>query len=74
MLLGYARVSTDVQETHLQIDALTGAGVDRIYQEKTSGAKTDRPELRQAAFSRLCIRLLLRLAASRSSSYASHSA
>ena len=45
MLLGYARVSTDEQETHLQIDALTGAGVDRIYQEKASGAKTDRPEL-----------------------------
>ena len=46
MLLGYARVSTDEQETHLQIDALEAAGAERIYQEKASGAKTDRPELR----------------------------
>jgi DNA invertase Pin-like site-specific DNA recombinase len=45
MLLGYARVSTDEQETHLQIDALRIAGAERIYEEKASGAKTDRPEL-----------------------------
>ena len=45
MLLGCARVSTDEQETHLQIDALRTAGAERIYEEKASGAKTDRPEL-----------------------------
>ena len=33
--------------TQLQIDALTAAGCDRIYQEKQSGAKKDRPELQQ---------------------------
>jgi DNA invertase Pin-like site-specific DNA recombinase len=45
MLLGYARVSTDDQETHLQIDALKAADCERIYQEKASGAEVDRPEL-----------------------------
>ena len=33
-LVGYARVSTMGQETHLQIDALKKAGVSVIYQEK----------------------------------------
>jgi DNA invertase Pin-like site-specific DNA recombinase len=45
MKLGYARVSTDAQETHLQMDALKRAKCGRIYQEKASGAKTERPEL-----------------------------
>jgi DNA invertase Pin-like site-specific DNA recombinase len=35
-LLGYARVSTRDQETHLQIAALRRAGVDQIYEEKAS--------------------------------------
>jgi DNA invertase Pin-like site-specific DNA recombinase len=45
MKLGYARVSTDAQETHLQMDALKRAKCSRIYQEKASGAKAERPEL-----------------------------
>jgi DNA invertase Pin-like site-specific DNA recombinase len=45
MKIGYARVSTDDQETHLQIDALKQVKCGRIYQEKASRAKADRPEL-----------------------------
>jgi len=45
MKIGYARVSTDAQETHLQMDALKRVKCSRIYQEKASGAKTERPEL-----------------------------
>lgn len=47
MIFGYARVSTDDQETHLQIDALKTAGCDRIFQEKMSGTRSDRPELKR---------------------------
>lgn len=45
MLIGYARVSTQEQETHLQIDALVKAGCEQIYQEKRSGGNLRRPEL-----------------------------
>ena len=45
MKIGYARVSTDAQETHLQMDALQRAKCSRVYEEKASGAKADRPEL-----------------------------
>lgn len=44
MLVGYARVSSRVQETHLQIDALKKVGVIKIYQEKASSVGT-RPAL-----------------------------
>lgn len=47
MKIGYARVSTTDQNLHLQLSALTQAGCDRIYQEKISGAKRDRPELQR---------------------------
>lgn len=45
-MIGYARVSTREQETHLQIDALNKAGVEVIYQEKTSSVGS-RPELQK---------------------------
>jgi len=45
MLIGYARVSTHEQETHLQIDALRKAGVETIFEEKRSGGDRKRPVL-----------------------------
>jgi len=47
MLIGYARVSTIEQETHLQIDALRKANVDRIFEEKRSGGDRKRPILEE---------------------------
>lgn len=44
-LLGYARVSTLHQSPDMQIKALTEAGAERIWTERMSGARDDRPEL-----------------------------
>ncbi|HLH92907.1 MAG TPA: recombinase family protein [Xanthobacteraceae bacterium] len=43
--LGYARVSTLDQHLTGQIEGLTAAGATKVYQEKISGARADRPQL-----------------------------
>jgi len=47
MLLGYGRVSTRDQDLALQQHALQEAGCERIFLERASGARWDRPELQR---------------------------
>jgi len=44
-LIGYARVSSTDQKLEVQLDQLSKLRVDRVYQEKASGADADRVEL-----------------------------
>jgi DNA invertase Pin-like site-specific DNA recombinase len=46
-LLGYARVSTGDQQSHLQVDALERAGCHQVLTETASAASADRPVLGQ---------------------------
>ncbi|EKS7976591.1 recombinase family protein [Escherichia coli] len=48
MLIGYVRVSTNDQNTDLQRNALVCAGCEQIFEDKLSGARTDRPGLKRA--------------------------
>ena len=43
MLIGYARVSTDHQDTAAQVAALDAAECERIYREKASGGRWNQP-------------------------------
>lgn len=46
MILGYARVSKlDEQDTLTQVKALKKAGAKKIFEEKASGGRWDRPQL-----------------------------
>jgi DNA invertase Pin-like site-specific DNA recombinase len=47
MKIGYARVSTNVQNLDMQIDALKQEGCNKIYTEIMSGAKSERPRLKE---------------------------
>lgn len=48
MLIGYARVSTQDQNLDLQIEALTKADCKKIFDDKISGSRAERPGLAKA--------------------------
>jgi DNA invertase Pin-like site-specific DNA recombinase len=61
MLIGYARVSSNDQETVAQVAALKAAKCERVYREKASGGRWDRPELQRLSVARSTRRVSSRL-------------
>ncbi|MBN3553300.1 recombinase family protein [Fictibacillus nanhaiensis] len=47
MKYGYARVSTVSQELEVQLQALEKEGCNKIYSEKFTGTKSDRPQFKE---------------------------
>jgi DNA invertase Pin-like site-specific DNA recombinase len=48
MIIGYARCSTDSQDTAGQISQLKAAGAEKVFSENVSGVVTDRRQLKKA--------------------------
>lgn len=47
MKYGYARVSTIGQDLEAQLNTLNNEGCEKVYSEKFTGAKSDRPQFRE---------------------------
>lgn len=47
-IIGYARVSSTGQKLDVQLDKLKQLGCDKLFEEKRSGANTDRKQLQAA--------------------------
>lgn len=45
MIFGYARVSTDAQDLASQLARLKAGGCEKVFQEKASRMREDRPQL-----------------------------
>lgn len=48
MFIGYARCSTQDQNLDLQHSALTQANCEKVYEDKMSGTRAERPGLKMA--------------------------